>query len=67
MTEFNEEERSAVMVCDNPYISKIDEGVITGLLRKCKPEDSVYLEVKLDLTKETRTNGGDSCTFLLRW
>jgi len=66
VTEYNEEERKAVMVCNNPYPSKFDEGLLSQLVVRFKPERS-FPRVTLDATKETRLNGGDSCTYLISW
>ena len=59
--------RKAVMCCDNPYPSKFDEGIISQIVQLFKPADSQHQEVKLDVTKERRTAGGDSCTYLISW
>ncbi len=67
LAEYDSKERKAVIVCTSPYPSKFDEGIITQLIRKFKPADSVSQQVVLDEEKETRTKGGDSCTFLIRW
>ncbi len=67
LTEFNAESRQAKMVCDNPYPSKFDEGIIIQVLRNFKPENSISQSVQLDTTQETRKNGGNSCTYLITW
>lgn len=54
---------SAEMVCDNPYPSEFDRGIITTLCRRFKPAS----EVKLDKSKPTRTEGADSCTYIIEW
>ncbi len=66
LTEYNEKNRMAVMVCNNPYPSKFDEGIIVQVVRKFKPMGSRE-SVTLDITKETRTQGGESCTFIIKW
>ena len=66
LIEFNEKERKAIMVCDNPYPSKFDEGIITQIVRKFKPTGSREL-IKLDTSKGSRKSGGDSCTFIITW
>jgi hypothetical protein len=55
--------RDAVMVCDNPYDSEFDRGIITGVARMFKPG----AEVTLDPTAPTRKQGGSSCTYLVTW
>ncbi len=66
LTEFNAAGKRAVMVCNNPYPSKFDEGIITQLVRKFKPLGARE-SIKLDTTKETRLEGGDSCTYQITW
>jgi hypothetical protein len=56
-------EKSAVMVCNNPYPSEFDRGIITAMGRRFKPG----LEVRLDATQPTRTRKADSCTYLIEW
>ncbi len=67
LKSYDEEQRKAVMVCDNPYPSKFDEGIITQIVRKFKPNDSRSQFVNLDPEKETRLNGGNSCTYNISW
>ncbi len=67
LVDFNESERTAVMLCNNPYPSKFDEGIIVGVGRKFQPADSQGVKVKVDVDKERRTKGGDSCTYLISW
>lgn len=66
LKSFDEKSKSAVMVCDNPYPSKFDEGIITQIVRKFKPVGSRE-NVALDLTKDSRVNGGESCTYIIHW
>ena len=54
---------TAEMVCDNPYPSEFDRGVITTLCRRFKS----HSEVKLDTSKPSRPEGGDSCTYIIEW
>jgi len=63
---YDEKARKAVMVCTNPYPSKLDEGIITQMVRNYKPKGSRD-QVELDTTKGTRTNGADSCTYNISW
>lgn len=55
--------RSAVMVCNNPYPSEFDRGLITAMGRRFKPA----LEVRLDTTQPSRLQGADSCTYVIEW
>lgn len=66
LTEFDSKRRSATMVCNNPYPSKFDEGIIIQVVRNFKPKGS-FEKIKLDITKETRIRGGNSCTYLISW
>lgn len=67
LKEYNEDERTAIMVCDNPYPSKFDEGIITAVGRKFQPSDSEAVKVKVDVNADRRTKGGSSCTYLISW
>lgn len=55
--------RRGIMVCDNPYPSDFDRGIITGLSRKLKPA----AQVVQDDTHPSRKKGGDSCTYIITW
>lgn len=66
LTALDEKARQAEMVCDNPYPSEFDRGIITQVVRKFKPAGARE-EVILDTTKETRINGGNSCTYKVMW
>lgn len=59
--------RKATFKCTNPYPSKFDEGIIAQLVRKFRPSDSIKQTVELDLSKDSRIKGGDSCTYLISW
>lgn len=67
LVEFNGSQRKAVMVCTNPYPSKFDEGIITQIVRKFKPADSIQQVIALDSSKESRLKGADSCTYNISW
>lgn len=67
LEQYDAKQRKAVVVCRNPYPSKFDEGILTQLARTFKPQDSVSQKITLDETRETRRNGGSSCTFLIQW
>ncbi|NJM93352.1 MAG: hypothetical protein HC842_00670 [Cytophagales bacterium] len=56
-------DRSAQMVCDNPYPCDFDRGIITAMARKFEP----LAEVELDTTKESRKSGATSSTYIIRW
>ena len=57
---------SAKMVCNNPYPSDFDRGIILATAQKFAP-DGVSPVVKLDDSQPTRKNGADSCTYLVAW
>ncbi len=67
LTEFYEEENYAVMVCENPYPSEFDRGLLTAMLRKFRPANSIKADVIRDLKKESRVDGADTCTYILKW
>ena len=67
LVRFDSVKRQAEMVCENPYPSEFDRGIITTMLRKFKPKDSISYDVSLDLSRPTRLQGADSCTYLIRW
>jgi hypothetical protein len=56
-------EKSAVMVCNNPYPSEFDRGILTAMGRRFESG----LEARLDTTQPTRTQGADSCTYIIEW
>lgn len=64
---YNEEEQTAIMYCRNPYPSKFDQGIITALCRRVRPDSIKTIDVRPDLDKERRPKGGDSCTFIINW
>lgn len=67
VTLFDAAQRKAVMVCSNPYPSDFDRGILAAIVDRFKPEDSATTKVELDLSKESRVNGADSCTYLISW
>jgi hypothetical protein len=66
LKKFDANSKEAVMVCDNPYPSKFDEGIIAQVVNKFKPSGA-RAAVDLDRTEESRTNGANSCTYLITW
>jgi hypothetical protein len=67
VTMFDAAQRKAVMVCRNPYPSDFDRGILAAIVERFKPQDSTSVEVRLDLSKGSRVNGNDSCTYLISW
>lgn len=67
LISFDDAEKVAVMECKNPYPSKFDLGLIRGMVKLFLPKTSFFYDVKIDYTKETRANNGDSCTYIITW
>ncbi len=59
-------ERSAKIVCTNPYPDEFDKGIITQMGRKFAPSETT-ISVRFDETKPSRSKGGDSTTYLISW
>jgi hypothetical protein len=57
---------SATLVCDNPYPSDFDRGIIQAMANRYRPE-GCQPKVALDLDRETRKSGGNSCTYRVTW
>lgn len=64
---FDAKQRRAVMECRNPYPSEFDRGIITTMLRIYKPKSYILGACILDQSKETRREGGESCSYLINW
>ena len=60
-------DRSGTMICENPYPSDFDYGIMYRILQKFRGTESDTILVRLDDSKPTRKKGGDSCTFLMEW
>ncbi|BDU77027.1 hypothetical protein [Mesoterricola sediminis] len=56
----------ALLVCDNPYPSDFDRGIITAMAERHRPAGA-DVRVTLDPARPTRKQGGDSCTFVVTW
>ena len=67
VTDFDALKKYAVMVCNNPYPSEFDRGIITSMVRKFKPQGSFKTDVVLDTSLETRKRGGNRCTYKITW
>lgn len=67
LLEFDELNKTAVVVSTTPYPTKTEEGVLTARLQLYRPENSQIFDVKEDITKPRKSQGADSTTFLLRW
>ncbi len=60
-------DRSARMVCRNPYPCEFDRGIIMSAAKRFKPADVVALSVTHDDSQPCRSKGADSCTYLVAW
>lgn len=67
LASFNQKERLAIMECNNPYPSSFDQGIVTAIARKFIPPRAPKIDVELDSSKPTRSNGADQCTYLVSW
>jgi len=67
LTEFNEIKRTAVMECKNPYPCHFDRGIITSMVRKFRPFDSIKQEVELMQGKKSRLDGSDTSFYVITW
>ena len=66
LTHYDEQKKEATVVCNNPYPSKFDEGLLVQMVRKFKSTPGIE-KIELDTTKEQRSKGGESCTYLISW
>lgn len=55
--------RAGVMVCNTPYPSDFDRGIVAGVARIFRPDATVVL----DESQPTRKIGATSCVYLVAW
>lgn len=67
LVSFDAKKKVASMICSTPYPSEFDRGIITAMLRGFKPKGSIYYNVVLDSKKQSRNDGGESCTYSITW
>jgi hypothetical protein len=60
-------ERSARMVCRNPYPCDFDRGIISSVATRFKPATVAVVTTRHDDTQPCRAKGADSCTYLVNW
>ena len=60
-------DRSAKMVCRNPYPCDFDLGLIDAVAHKFKPPSVPIITAKHDPSQPCRKKGADSCTYLIHW
>ena len=65
--DFAPDKREAVLVCDNPYPCQFDQGIITEMVHRFKPQDSLYARVNHVSGVPCRKRGDASCTYQVRW
>ena len=58
--------QSGKMICNNPYPSDFDQGIIFAVARRFAPPGR-FAKVTLDAGAPTRKKGAESCTFLINW
>ncbi|MEQ9364534.1 MAG: hypothetical protein RIF32_09835 [Leptospirales bacterium] len=56
-------QNEAHVTSDTPYPSEFDEGIVSAMARRFEPGARVHL----DTSRPNRLNGGDSCTYIVRW
>ncbi|HPA73676.1 MAG TPA: hypothetical protein PKY31_15510 [Spirochaetota bacterium] len=60
-------DREIRMVCENPYPSDFDRGIIEAMAQKFKPAGAGVVIVRLDESQPTRKKGANSCTYTVKW
>jgi hypothetical protein len=53
----------AILVCDNPYPCRFDQGLIKGMARRFQPQ----AELTHDPSHGCRQKGDPSCTYVVSW
>jgi hypothetical protein len=64
--DFNPEQSTAVIECHTPYPSEFERGFFIQFLRKFRNPGS-SISVETDLSRESRTKGGDRCFYNISW
>lgn len=67
LASFDSIKKEAVMVCHTPYPAKLEEGLICQLVKRFRPADSLLPKIKLDRNREDKAQGGDTCSFIIKW
>ncbi|MGB1286071.1 MAG: hypothetical protein ACPG7F_06020 [Aggregatilineales bacterium] len=61
-------DRSARVICTNPYPSDFDYGLIYNFTRRFAPSDTEFVRVVRDDSIPNRKNGGsDTCIYTVEW
>ena len=58
-----DDERKAIMTCENPYPCDFDRGIIIAMSRRFE----LSAKVIHDDSKPCRKNGASSCTYIVEW
>ncbi|MBU1166932.1 hypothetical protein KKC60_00795 [Patescibacteria group bacterium] len=53
--------------CDNPYPCQFDQGIITAMANRFKPEYSLGVRVEHDSTKGCREKDHKDCHYIIKW
>ncbi len=67
LVDFDYSHNVALFECKNPYPDEFDKGILTGVLRKFLPENSLEHSVEIDTTKPYRRQGADSTFYIIKW
>ena len=67
LVNFNAKNREAVMECNNPYPCHFDKGIITTMVRRFAPNDSLDQTIMLNSEKSSRLTGGDTSWYNITW
>ena len=67
LIKFDSTNREAVMECKNPYPCHFDRGIITSIVRKFTPSDSLDQNIVLDTSKKSRLEGGETSWYIITW
>ncbi len=60
-------DRSAKMVCANPYPCEFDRGITQAIAKRFKPKDSYGVRINHDDSTPCRKKDADNCVYLLEW
>jgi len=66
LIKYNSKKREAIMECKNPYPDAFNQGIITSIVRKFKPTNSLGHEVKQG-DKASENIDPELSTYLIRW
>jgi hypothetical protein len=64
---FDESARTATIIASTPSSDMFDHGLITGVVRKFKPSDSLGERVVIDTEAPQRALGADTTTYRISW